>query len=202
MPEEKIYIKNDSLIIEALLDKASGEEGVVICHPHPQMGGSMNNNVVDALQQAYAAANYSTLKFNFRGVGGSTGAYDDGIGEQEDIFAVRTYMEKLGLTKLYLAGYSFGAWVGAKILEESRNHFAGSVCVSPPINLLSFNWDSLINKIDLIICGDLDQFCPVDVLIQQAQLINAPVEIIRGADHFYQGKEKELTRTLIKHIAQ
>jgi len=200
MPEEKIYIKNGSLIIEGLLSKTPGEKGVVICHPHSLMGGSMYNNVVEALQKAFAAENYSTLRFNFRGVGGSTGVYDEGRGEKEDIYFVCEYLKKYGMTKLFFAGYSFGAWVGSKIIEGSKNPFAASICISPPINYFNFNWDNLNNKINLFICGDCDQFCSLDVLIQKAKKINSPVETIRGADHFYMGKEKELMHILREHI--
>ena len=200
MPEEKIYIKHGPLIIEALLSKTSGEKGVVICHPHSLMGGSMNNNVVEALQKAFAAENYLTLRFNFRGVGGSTGVYDEGRSEKEDIYFVCEYLKKYGMTKLFFAGYSFGAWVGSKIIEGSKNPFAANICVSPPINYFNFNWDNLINKIKLLICGDCDQFCSLDVLIQKAKKINSPVEIVCGADHFYMGKEKELMHILREHI--
>lgn len=96
MPEEKISIKNGSLIIEGLLCKTSGEKGVVICHPHPLMGGSMYNNVVAAIQGAFAVVNYSTLRFNFRGAGKSTCVYDEGIGEKEDIIAAVDYWKNLG----------------------------------------------------------------------------------------------------------
>lgn len=202
MTEEKIYIKNGPLIIEGLLGKASGEKGVVICHPHSLMGGSMYNNVVEALQKAFSAENFSTLRFNFRGVGGSAGVYDEGRGEQEDIFAVCEYLTKLGLTKLFLAGYSFGAWVGSKVLEENKDLFAASICVSPPIDYFNFNWDNLNNKINLLICGDCDQFCRLDVLMKIAQKINSPVKIIRGADHFYMGKENEIADILGKYIIE
>jgi alpha/beta superfamily hydrolase len=202
MTEEKIFIKNGSLIIEGLVCKVPGEKGVVICHPHSLMGGSMYNNVVEALQKAFAAEYYSTLRFNFRGVGGSTGMYEEGVGETKDVLAVCGHLKKLGLTKLFLAGYSFGAWVGSKVLEGNKNPFTASICVSPPINYFNFNWDNLNNKINLFICGDCDQFCGLDVLIKIAQKINSPVEIIRGADHFYMGKEKELTDILRQHIAK
>jgi len=200
MPEEKIYIKNGSAIIEAMFSRASGEKGVVICHPHSLMGGSMYNNVVEAAQEAFAGENFSTLRFNFRGVGQSTGAYDEGRGEKEDILAVCEYLKKLGLKELFLAGYSFGAWVGSKILEESNNPFSFNICVSPPIDYFNFEWDNLKNKINLIVCGDCDQFCTLNVLIARAKKINAPVEIISGADHFYMGKEKELKCILQKYI--
>ena len=202
MTEEKIFIKNGSLIIEGLVCKVPGEKGVVICHPHSLMGGSMYNNVVEALQKAFAAEYYSTLRFNFRGVGGSTGMYEEGVGETKDVLAVCGHLKKLGLTKLFLAGYSFGAWVGSKVLEGNKNPFTASICVSPPINYFNFNWDNLNNKINLFICGDCDQYCSLDVLIQKAKKINSPVETIRGADHFYMGKEKELTDILRQHIAK
>ena len=202
MPEEKIYVKNSSLIIEGLLSGTSGEKGVVICHPHPLMGGSMHNNVVEAIQEAFASENISTLRFNFRGVGGSTGTYDEGRGEKEDILAVCEYLKKLGLTEVFFAGYSFGAWVGSKVLEENNDPFCFRICISPPVDYFDFIWDKLKNKIDLLICGDDDQFCRMDFLIQKAKKINSPVEIIHGADHFYRGKEKELIRTLKKYIIE
>jgi alpha/beta superfamily hydrolase len=198
--EEKIYIKNGSLIIEGLLYKGSEKKGVVICHPHSLMGGSMYNNVVEAIQEAFAAENYSTLRFNFRGVGGSTGTYEEGNGEKRDILSVCKYLKEGGLTEILFAGYSFGSWVGSKILEENDNPFSFNIVVSPPIDYFKFEWDQLKNKIDLLICGDCDKFCTLDVLISKAREINSPVEMIDGADHFYMGKEKELTRILRKHI--
>ncbi|PKN06809.1 MAG: alpha/beta hydrolase [Deltaproteobacteria bacterium HGW-Deltaproteobacteria-7] len=200
MPEEKVYIKNGSWVIEGLWNKDSREKGVVICHPHPLMGGSMYNNVVEVIQEAFAAENVSTLRFNFRGVGGSTGAYDEGKGEKEDIAAVCEHMKRQGMKELFFAGYSFGAWVGSKILEENSHPFSYSVCVSPPIDYFDFKWDNLKNKVDLLICGDHDQFCALDVLIPLARKIDSPVDIIKGADHFYMGKEKELGNILTKHV--
>lgn len=200
MREEKIFIKNGSLTIEALLYKASEKKGVVICHPHSLMGGSMHNNVVETIQEAYASQNISTLRFNFRGVGGSTGNYDEGKGEQEDILAVCEYLNKQGITELIFAGYSFGGWVGSKILKTDHHLFSYSILVSPPIEYFNFDWNELKNKIHLMICGDADQFCSLDALIEEAKKINAPLEIIPGADHFYRGKEKELKRIFQKYI--
>lgn len=202
MREEKIHIKNGNLVIEGLLAKISDERGVVICHPHSLMGGSMHNNVVEAIQEAFAAENVSTLRFNFRGVGGSTGTYDEGRGETEDILAVVEYLTKLGLKKIFFAGYSFGSWVGSKIIAEKNNPFFCSICVSPPVDYFEFEWEKLKSKIDFVVCGDVDEFCTVDVLITEAEKINSPVEIIKGADHFFWGKEKELTHILRKFIVK
>jgi uncharacterized protein len=200
--EEKVYIKNDSLIIEGLLYKGSGKKGVVICHPHSLMGGSMYNNVVEALQEVFAAESYFTLRFNFRGVGASSGTYEEGRGEKKDIRAVCEYLKQQGLTEISFAGYSFGAWVGSMIIEEKDNPFSSSILISPPINLFNFNWNHLKNKVDLIVSGDCDQFCDLDLLISEAGKINSRTEAIDGADHFYMGKENELKRVLQKKLVK
>ena len=84
-PEEKVYWENGLLRIEGLWIASGGDAGVVICHPHPQMGGSMYNNVAETIRDVFAGQNYSTLRFNFRGVGGSTGQFDEGRGEVQDV---------------------------------------------------------------------------------------------------------------------
>jgi len=199
MIEEKIFIKNGSLLLEGLISRSSGTKAVVICHPDSLMGGSMHNNVVEALQEAFASENYTTLRFNFRGVGASTGCYDEGNGEQRDILAVCEYLKEQGFSELVFAGYSFGSWVGSKIFERAINPFSSVILVAPPVDYFDFQWDDLKDKIDLIICGDSDQFCSLNILKLEAARINAPLKIIRGADHFYVGKERELAEILKKY---
>lgn len=194
--EDMIYIKNNQLTLEGLLSKSSEDKAVVICHPHPLMGGSMHNNVVEAIRDAYATENYSTLRFNFRGVEGSTGQYDDGIGEQEDILAACKYLQDIGILKIAFAGYSFGAWVGAKVIERLDIFFTNVAFVSPPINLFDFNFPKLNNKINIIVCGNNDQFCDLNLLKDKTKNINANLKIISDADHFYFGQEKDLTNAL------
>ena len=202
MPEERIFIKNDSLIVEGLLHKSSEERGVIICHPHPLMGGSMHNNVVEAIQEAFAAENFTTVRFNFRGVGRSTGIYDEGRGEMEDILSAREYLINAGMPKIFFAGYSFGAWVGSKVMEQNDNIFTDSVFISPPNNYFDFDWAKLTDNIGLIICGDQDQFCDLEAIKKQIKEIQAKLEMISGADHFYLEKEKELINVLRKYIIE
>ena len=85
MAEERIFLEADGLHIEGLFEDFQGEKGVVISHPHPLYGGSMHNNVVQAVAQAYREQGYSTLRFNFRGVEKSEGDFDNGNGEKEDV---------------------------------------------------------------------------------------------------------------------
>ena len=200
--EEKVYWNNGSLKIEGLLGKQPGENGVVICHPHPLMGGSMQNNVVEAIRDAFTLQNYSTLRFNFRGAGNSTGNYDEGRGEQEDILSAHKFLKKSGIEKIILAGYSFGAWVGSKVLEQFDQLFVASILVSPPHNYFDFSWENLKNKIDLVVSGDRDQYCDAEVLRKQSKMINFPMETIYETDHFYSGKEKELSNILLKFIVK
>ena len=196
MIEEQVYIKNNELLIEGLLSKSSSDRGVVICHPHPLMGGSMHNNVVEAIQEAFAAENYTTLRFNFRGVGRSTGIYDEGRGEQEDIFAVCQYLQNTGTEKLFFAGYSFGSWVGSKVIERADNPFTYVIFISPPINYFDFNFAKLKCKTDMIICGNKDQFCDLEILKKQTKYLDTNLKVILGMDHFYAGREKELINIL------
>jgi uncharacterized protein len=196
MREEQVYIKNNELLIEGLLNKSSADQGVVICHPHPLMGGSMHNNVVEAIQEAFAAENYTTLRFNFRGAGRSTGIYDEGRGEQEDIFAVCQYLQNIGTKRLSFAGYSFGSWVGSKVIERSDNPFTTSIFISPPINYFDFDFTKLNCKINMIVCGNKDQFCDLEVLQERTKYLDVNLKIIPGTDHFYYRKEKELTDIL------
>ena len=108
--EEKISFLSDGYEIEGLLEKSSLQKGVVITHPHPLYGGDMHNNVVVAMARVYRQKGYTTLRFNFRGVGNSQGSYGDGVGEQEDVRAAISYLAGLSTLKIDLAGYSFGAW--------------------------------------------------------------------------------------------
>lgn len=196
MEEERVTVINNELLIEGLLEKSSGDRGVVICHPHPLMGGSMHNNVVEAIREAFAAEKYSTLRFNFRGVGRSTGVYDEGRGEQEDILAACKYLHNTGIFQLSFAGYSFGSWVGSKIMEKDENPFTACIFVSPPVNYFDFNFEKLNNKINLIISGNEDQFCDFKLLKEQIKNIHTDLRMISDADHFYPGKENELINIL------
>ena len=196
MKEEQIYIKNNNLKIEGLLNRSSAVKGVIICHPHSLMGGSMHNNVVEAIRDAFAAEKYTTLRFNFRGVGGSTGIYDEGRGEQEDVLAVCKYLQNSGVSEIVFAGYSFGSWVGAKVIARADHPFAESIFISPPINYFDFPFPELINKIKMIVCGSDDQYCDLNVLKEQIKNSDTTLKIVPDTDHFYLDRERELSNIL------
>ena len=195
MIEKPVCFSSGAIQIEGLYAAKDGGNGVVISHPHPRMGGSMHNNVVEALVEVFFENNFSTLRFNFRGVGRSDGVYDEGKGEQEDLIAAVKYFANEGKTQIVLAGYSFGAWITTGMLRRDPD-ISDVVLVSPPIDFLDFDWSGLAGRIGMVVCGDRDQFCPVDSLKRLVESLACRLELVRGADHFYFMKEKDLKEAI------
>ena len=169
--------------------------------PHPLYGGNMHNNVVAAIAQAYQKLDYTTLRFNFRGVGGSRGSFGDGIGEQEDAKAALAYLADLGISRVDLAGYSFGAWVIGH-LDCAAAGIADMVMISPPVAFIDFDSVAAIDCLSLIITGSRDEIAPVESIRQSYQEWNAAAhfEVIEGADHFYGGYEDKMAQILASHL--
>ena len=198
--EEKVFWKNGSLTGEGFWCQGTGDAGVVICHPHPLMGGSMCNNVVETVQDVFSSCGYSTLRFNFRGVGESTGRYDEGRGEKQDILSACEFIKNQGASQVTLAGYSFGAWVCCHLLKDKPSQIRSTILISPPQKYFDFDWKELEDAIEIIICGDRDPFCDVDDLREKAENIHSSLTILRATDHFYAGKEAQLAEHLSKYI--
>ncbi|MBW2064277.1 MAG: alpha/beta hydrolase [Deltaproteobacteria bacterium] len=201
MGEERLFINSGSLKIEALLDKKPGEKGVVITHPHPLFGGEMENNVVKAIVQAFGEMGYTTLRFNFRGVGGSEGSYDEGCGEQDDVAAALGFLAGIGKTHLYLAGYSFGAWVNFLGLSKYRE-ICGLVMVAPPVGLLDFGIAGPVSKVKLVITGSKDDIAEFRAVQEKVKAWNpeAVFRVVEGADHFYWGKAHGIREIIKEHL--
>jgi alpha/beta superfamily hydrolase len=188
MTEEQIFFDSGELKIEGLLENLQGEKGLIVTHPHPLYGGEMRNNVVEAITQAYREEGYSTLRFNFRGVGKSEGSYEDGKGEQEDVRAALNFFSGLGKRNIDLAGYSFGAWVNALGMEK-LDQAKRIVMVSPPVNFVNFDFLKYNPKIQITIVGNRDDIAGYKILEKLMPEWNpeATLRIIEGADHFYWG---------------
>lgn len=203
MKEENIRFESNGLQIEGLMCIQKGERGVVITHPHPLYGGTMYDQVVAALAQVYQSKGFTTLRFNFRGTGHSEGRYDQGTGEREDVKSALLYLYALGKRNIDLAGYSFGAWVNAKI---TTSDFAVSniIMVSPPVAFLDFSFLSLNPRITAVVAGGSDDIAPVDGINRLLSMWNpaAELEVIEGADHFYTGKIGTLKSMLSRLIGR
>lgn len=199
--EEKITFISDNYQIEGCLWKGSNNKGIVITHPHPLYGGDMYNSVVTVMAQAYQKHDYTTLRFNFRGVGNSQGTHADGVGEQEDVRAALAYLADPPIGRLELAGYSFGAWVNAHLSCENAG-IEAMVMVSPPVAFIDFDSIGRIDCLNLIITGSRDEIAPCDRIHQLKSQWNseARFEIIEGADHFYGGYLDRLQAVLVSAL--
>ena len=149
----------------------------------------MYNPVITTAAEAASQEGFSTLRFNFRGVGESEGSYGEGIGEREDVKAVIDYFYsrlKVDNPLLILLGYSFGAWVGLTVaIEDGR--IEGIVGIAPPLEIYGFKFMEKCRKRKLFIVGNRDLFCPTPVLEAWYQLLEEPksLAIIPEADHFF-----------------
>ncbi|MDZ4164397.1 MAG: alpha/beta fold hydrolase [Smithellaceae bacterium] len=199
--EENIYFYAGGNSIEGLLRRGRQESGVIITHPHPLYGGDMHNNVVTTITRAYRTAGWTTLRFNFRGVGGSQGSYDQGRGEQRDVAAAITFLAGLGIGRVDLAGYSFGAWVNALLQAESPP-VGNMIMVSPPLAFLDFTPIGELDRLRLVITGSHDEIAPADLIRKSISRWNAAarLEVIEGADHFYGGYQDQLAAVLADYL--
>lgn len=184
----------DGVSIEARLALPGAPAGaVVIAHPHPLYGGDMDNPVVVRVAEVCRARGWATLRFNFRGVGRSGGAHDEGRAERHDVEAALAHLtgEVPAGTPLVLAGYSFGAAIAARVAAERRAGppLAGLLLVAPA---LAMTGDEPLRGLALpvlIVAGDRDEYCPAARL--QALARRWPgleTRIVPGANHFFFGK--------------
>jgi alpha/beta superfamily hydrolase len=161
----------------------------------------MYNAVVQSIARVYHEAGYTTLRFNFRSVGGSAGEYDEGLGEREDVSAALQYLTGEGKTVLELAGYSFGAWVNAHI-DLTAAGVQRMIMVSPPVAFLDFSSVAVSPPLNLVIAGSRDQIAPPDLIRTMLPQWNpeSRLEVIEGADHFYIGCAEKLEHILADYL--
>ncbi|MBW1735134.1 MAG: alpha/beta hydrolase [Deltaproteobacteria bacterium] len=202
MIEKQVFFDAGGLKIEALVAEGKTDAGVVVTHPHPLYGGDMHNNVVEALVQAYQEKGFTTLRFNFRGVGRSEGAFDEGKGEQEDVRAAVEYLRGLGKTRVDLSGYSFGAWVNARSIEN-LSPVRRMIMVSPPVNFLDFSFLKTTVRLRLVVTGSNDDIAPPDMIREMIASWNPDAEfrIVAGADHFYWDRTGEI-EAMVKDLLE
>lgn len=201
MTEDPVSFKSEGLTIDGRLSMAAKNRGVVITHPHPLYGGEMNNPVVQSIKTVYQRKGYTTLRFNFRGVGRSEGRYDEGRGEKADLLAAAAFLQEKGVNAIDLAGYSFGTWINAEASGAMPVH--AMVMVAPPAAMLPFGKDRPIPELKLVVTGSEDEFAPSRLVrpIVRGWNPDAALHVIDGADHFFFGHINELEKILSDHIA-
>ncbi len=189
--EETVRIAVGDLALDGRVAAPAGaERGVVVCHPHPQYGGSMDNDLVLALTEALGAAGFATLRFDFRGVGQSGGRYDDGRGEVDDVRAAATLLcGRLDVPRVTLVGYSFGSVMALRAGVADPDATAGVVAIAPPVRMLGLDFVAGAGVPLAFVTGDHDRFCPLTTL-ESARERFAPAStlaLVPGADHFFGG---------------
>jgi uncharacterized protein len=194
---ERITFLSEEYEIEGLLNQRDEKKGVVVTHPHPLYGGDMNNLVVESIVHVYHMKGYSTLKFNFRGVGRSQGTYDNGLGEQKDVLSALSFLADMGMEQIDLAGYSFGAWVNAHALQKDTLT-KQMIMVSPPVGFMDFKSIATMDILKFVVTGNRDDIAPADMIeiMMSTWNPNARFEVIDGADHFYGGYLNQLESVL------
>jgi uncharacterized protein len=161
----------------------------VICHPHSLHGGSMDNKVVTMLERTLRDAGVATLRFNFRGVGASGGQFDEGNGEGDDLAAVVALARQwLPHTPLWLAGFSFGSYVSARMAEVLDAQLL--ISVAPPVGRFAFRSMPRPPCRWIVLQGETDEVVDPALVFEHFESMQPPVELLRFADtgHFFHGK--------------
>lgn len=213
MTQAHLQTKSESLIapgpagdLETVVDvpeSAAIREFAVVCHPHPLHGGTMTNKVAHMLAKAFNAAGIAAIRFNFRGVGKSSGAYADGIGETDDTLAIIEWARSRWTgASVSLAGFSFGGAVAiraAAAIEPAR-----LVTVAPAVDRVHVPIDRLPRCPWLVLQGDQDEVVdPSAVRAWIDQLPDPPeLAIFPGVGHYFHGTLNDLKQTVVDWLAR
>ncbi len=202
-----------ALNLEGILSVPDGAAGTLpaalLCHPHPMGGGSMDVGLLVALETELNAAGIVTLRFNFRGVGRSEGVSVDGALETEDVegaYRFLTSQPVVDTSRIFLAGWSFGSWVGWRwaLMTGAAQRLA---LVSPPTTLYDF-FESMPAENPpaipptFMVAGDRDQFSDLAELTRLASSAGAELTLLPGVDHFLFGHEREISSLATAFLAQ
>ena len=205
--KEALSIAGPAGILEALLEIPEGKDFsriAVICHPHPLHHGSMLNKVVHTVSRAMLDLGTPALRFNFRGVGASDGAYAEGIGETDDALAACEWMRsRYGGAGLVLAGFSFGAIVACNAAVDARP--AHLIAIAPPANRGRKLLDGRRPEGPwTIIQGDADGVVASDEVAAWVAEFSPPPELVllSGVDHFFHGNLTLLRRTIVERLGR
>jgi uncharacterized protein len=166
----------------------------VICHPHPQHGGTMDNKVVSTLARAFVQCGWRAARFNFRGIGGSAGVWDEGRGEIDDAVAVARALRQ-GSEPLAMAGFSFGAYVAS--------HAAAALAAEPLVLIGPATQNFTVAAVPqgtLVIHGETDEVVPLSATLDWARPQSQPVVVVPGGGHFFHGQLPLLKNLVVRHL--
>ena len=179
----------------------------IVLHPNPEHGGTMNNKLTYYLFQTFVDRGFSTLRFNFRGVGKSQGMFDKGEGELSDAAAALDWMQEFNPNAPYtwVGGFSFGAWIGMQLLMR-RPEIRGFISIAPPSNVYDFSFLAPCPTSGLILQGERDDIVPepyTEKLVQKLRTqkgIDIDYRILKNANHFFSDQIEELCGHVHDHM--
>jgi alpha/beta superfamily hydrolase len=207
--EEHVRFQADGSMLEGrLFVPEQPRMAAVLCHPHPQYGGTMDNNVVRAVAEALQGADVATLRFNFRGVGESTGHYGGGRAEVDDARAavelLRQRLPRGTSAEVTLAGYSFGALVALLAGHPVETPNWGLVAIAPPVSMFDVSFLNQCGKPKLFVLGDHDQYCPLAAMEKAFASLAEPKSLVRiaGADHFFADDASRVAEAVANFISE
>jgi len=190
--------------LEAAVDEPSTDAvcgTAVIAHPHPLFGGTMDNKVVQTLARAFVLCGWRAVRFNFRGVAGSEGVYDDGRGELQDMLAV--IQEQAANGPLALAGFSFGAFVTSH--AAAQLHASRDIEKLVLVGAAASRFDvapvaAPLHARTLVVHGEVDDTVPLASVMDWARPQHLPVTVIPGVEHFFHGQLPLLRGLVARHV--
>jgi alpha/beta superfamily hydrolase len=207
---ERVLVDGSAGKIEVFVEPLEPVVGIaLIAHPHPLFGGTADNKVVTTLAKAFRELGCATLRPNFRGVGGSVGVHDKGIGETDDLLAVHAYgRQRFGRAlSFYLAGFSFGAYMITRLaarLAETGDPAARLVLVGTAAGFVSGNRvynTAAVPPDTIVIHGSDDETVPLANVLKWAEPLELPVTVIPGADHFFHRRLHIIRRVIQSALA-
>lgn len=196
----KIVLTGPAGQLEGVLHQPDGEPLaiVVVAHPLPTMGGTMENKVVTTLARTFAELGFVVLRFNFRGVGGSEGEFDSGNGEMEDLLAVAQHaLDAFGHLPLILSGFSFGGYVAARAAQRLHPQPHKLVLIAPAVGRFAMPH---VPHNTLVIHGEQDEVIALADAFDWARPQHLPIVVLPEAGHFFHGRLQQLKQIVLKEF--
>lgn len=201
---EALFIDGPVGRLEAIFELPSTAEpigSVVVCHPHPQHGGTLHNKVAHTLARAFVRLGFAALRFNFRGTERSEGKFDEGVGELQDALAAIAWMRSAVQAKpLWLAGFSFGAAIA--IRAATQTDVAGLISVAPPVSRFASGLRRQPSCPWLVVQGDRDELVDIDETVDWFNGLEPGPELLvmQDAEHFFHGRLVDLRVALMDFV--
>lgn len=200
-----LFLRGPAGKLECITDVPAAAEAraatIIICHPHPQFGGTMNNKVVTIMERSLRELGLNTVRFNFRGAGASEGEYDEGFGETDDLLAVAAWVRRTRPTDvLWLGGFSFGSYITLRAAKDLQP--ALLISIAPPARRYAFAQLQHPRCPWLVIQGDEDDIVSVEDVRQWVQSTQPRPDLVvmEHAGHFFHRRLMDLRSLLQERV--